>query len=87
MNRCLALFDLDNTLLDGDSDHAWGEFLIHKGLVEENTHRAKNNQFYHDYVNERLDIDEYVAFTDSTNKETLGKSGELYFIKNLWHLK
>ena len=52
MNRCLALFDLDNTLLDGDSDHAWGEFLIHKGLVEENTHRAKNNQFYHDYVNE-----------------------------------
>jgi len=63
MNRCLALFDLDNTLLDGDSDHAWGEFLIHKGLVEENTHRAKNNQFYHDYVNERLDIDEYVAFT------------------------
>ena len=30
MNRCLALFDLDNTLLDGDSDHAWGEFLTQR---------------------------------------------------------
>ena len=63
MNQCLALFDLDNTLLNSDSDHAWGEFLIHKGLVEESTHRTRNNKFYRDYVNERLDIDEYVAFT------------------------
>ena len=63
MNQCLALFDLDNTLLDSDSDHAWGEFLIHKGLVEKNSHRAKNNQFYQEYLNQSLDIDEYVAFT------------------------
>ena len=63
MNQRLALFDLDNTLLDGDSDHAWGEFLIHKGLVAENIHRARNNQFYQDYLDERLDIDEYAAFT------------------------
>ena len=63
MAERLALFDLDNTLLDGDSDHAWGEFLIQKGLVAENSHRARNNQFFEDYLNERLDIDAYVAFT------------------------
>ena len=63
MAKRLALFDLDNTLLDGDSDHAWGEFLIYKGLVDENSHRAKNNEFFEDYLNERLDIDAYIAFT------------------------
>ena len=63
MSNCLALFDLDNTLLNGDSDHAWGEFLIYKGLVTENNHRAKNDQFYEDYRNESLDLDAYVAFT------------------------
>jgi phosphoserine phosphatase len=35
MSQRLALFDLDNTLLEGDSDHAWGEFLINRGLVDE----------------------------------------------------
>ena len=29
----LALFDLDNTLLDGDSDFLWGEFLVEQGAV------------------------------------------------------
>jgi len=42
----LALFDLDNTLLAGDSDHAWGEFLIEQGLVDEAKHRAQNDAFY-----------------------------------------
>ena len=63
MSQRLALFDLDNTLLSGDSDHAWGEFLIHRGLVDENTHRNKNNLFYEDYLNESLDIEAYVSFT------------------------
>ena len=63
MSNCLALFDLDNTLLNGDSDHAWGEFLIYKGLVTESNHRAKNDQFYEDYRNESLDLEAYVAFT------------------------
>ena len=63
MSQRLALFDLDNTLLNGDSDHAWGEFLIHRGLVDENTHRDKNNLFYEDYLNENLDIQAYVSFT------------------------
>ena len=59
----LALFDLDNTLLEGDSDHAWGEFLISNSLVEEKAHREKNNHFYDQYKQGALDIHGYVAFT------------------------
>ena len=69
MSQRLALFDLDNTLLSGDSDHAWGEFLIHRGLVDEKTHRDKNNLFYEDYLNESLDIEAYVSFTIEPIKE------------------
>ncbi len=63
MARRLALFDLDNTLLAGDSDHAWGEFLIHKQLVDETAHRARNDEFYKNYQNGELDIHAYVKFT------------------------
>jgi HAD superfamily hydrolase (TIGR01490 family) len=63
MSQRLALFDLDNTLLAGDSDNAWGEFLISEGLVDENSHRKTNNKFYEDYVEGVLDIHAYVAFT------------------------
>ena len=59
----LALFDLDNTLLAGDSDHAWGEFLISRDIVDEAQHRAKNDAFYEQYVRGELDIHGYVAFT------------------------
>lgn len=59
----LALFDLDNTLLEGDSDHAWGEFLISNKLVEEKVHREKNDYFYDQYKQGALDIHAYVAFT------------------------
>lgn len=59
----LALFDLDNTLLRGDSDHAWGEFLIDKGLVDSAAHREQNDYFYEQYKQGRLDIHGYVAFT------------------------
>ncbi|MDD9890739.1 MAG: HAD-IB family hydrolase [Gammaproteobacteria bacterium] len=63
MPQRLALFDLDNTLLAGDSDHAWGEFLIAQQLVDESSHRQKNDSFYQDYLNGELDIHAYVAFT------------------------
>lgn len=63
MLQRLALFDLDNTLLAGDSDHAWGEFLISKNLVNQTVHREKNNQFYQDYLKGRLDIHDYVKFS------------------------
>lgn len=63
MTRRLALFDLDNTLLAGDSDHAWGEFLIDNKLVDGEQHRKQNDSFYEDYKRGDLDIDAYVMFT------------------------
>lgn len=59
----LALFDLDNTLLKGDSDYQWGEFLVRKGLVDAKQHAATNQRFYGQYTNGSLNIHEYAAFT------------------------
>ncbi|AXI03612.1 histidinol-phosphatase [Aquirhabdus parva] len=58
----LALFDLDHTLLDLDSDHEWGEFLIAQGLVDEAEHRKRNDQFYADYQSGTLDAVAYNEF-------------------------
>ena len=58
----LALFDLDNTLLGGDSDHAWGEFLIARQLVDAQAYRRANDQFYEEYQAGVLDIRQYLAF-------------------------
>lgn len=58
----LAIFDLDNTLIRGDSDHAWGEYLVEQKIVDD-THYAKaNDQFYRDYVDGTLDIHQYLEF-------------------------
>lgn len=59
----LAIFDLDNTLLAGDSDHAWGEFLCRKGLVDESEYRAANDRFYKLYQQGKLDIYEFLNFS------------------------
>ncbi|WP_446010439.1 histidinol-phosphatase [Candidatus Electrothrix sp.] len=59
----LALFDLDNTLLAGDSDYEWGRFLITKGLVDEAYYEAENNRFYEQYKQGTLDIYEFAAFS------------------------
>lgn len=58
----LAIFDLDNTLLNGDSDHAWGVFLATQGVVDAETHRKANDQFYQDYLNGELDVFRYQRF-------------------------
>lgn len=58
----LALFDLDNTLLAGDSDHAWGEFLVRRGLVDGAWYKAQNDRFYADYCRGELDIIAYSEF-------------------------
>ncbi len=58
----LAIFDLDNTLLGGDSDHAWGEYLIHAGLVDADEHRRRNDEFYAEYKNGTLDMNAYLEF-------------------------
>jgi len=58
----LAIFDLDNTLLNGDSDHAWGEFLCRRGIVDEAEYRAANDRFYQQYQQGNLDIHEFLNF-------------------------
>lgn len=59
----LALFDLDRTLLDGDSDFEWGQFLVNKKLVDEKEYAEANNYFYEEYKRGTLDIVEYSAFS------------------------
>ncbi len=58
----LAIFDLDNTLIAGDSDHTWGDFLIKLGVVDKDEHKTTNDQFYEDYLRGELDIFSYVRF-------------------------
>lgn len=58
----LAIFDLDNTLLAGDSDHAWGEFLVEEGIVDAEAYRKANDRFYQEYLNGELDILNYLGF-------------------------
>lgn len=58
----LAIFDLDNTLIRGDSDHAFGEFLVAQGVVDSAHYLAKNDYFYQQYQAGTLDIFEYVEF-------------------------
>lgn len=60
--RTLCLFDLDDTLLPIDSDHAWGEFLIRLGWVDEAEFRRRNDEFYDQYKAGVLDIHAYIAF-------------------------
>ena len=75
----LVLFDLDNTLLAGDSDYAWGQFLIDRGIVERANYEQKNEYFYQQYRQGTLDIEEFLAF----QLQTLAR----YDIKQLdtWH--
>lgn len=58
----LAIFDLDNTLLNGDSDHAWGEFLVARDLVDGEAFRQANDRFYQQYQDGGLDINAYLRF-------------------------
>ena len=58
----LALFDLDNTLLSGDSDFEWAQFLISKGVVDRELQEAKNIRFYEQYKEGTLDIYEFLNF-------------------------
>lgn len=59
----LAIFDLDNTLIAGDSDHTWGEFLVQKNLVDAQTYAEANDRFYQQYKAATLDINEYLSFS------------------------
>jgi HAD superfamily hydrolase (TIGR01490 family) len=59
----LALFDLDNTLIAGDSDHNWGEFLIAQKLVDSEIYKKKNDAFFSSYEAGNLDIFAYLEFS------------------------
>ncbi|MEK7206713.1 MAG: HAD family hydrolase [Pseudomonadota bacterium] len=58
----LAIFDLDNTLLRGDSDHAWGQFLIENHIVDGPEYERENERYYAQYQAGTLDIMEFLAF-------------------------
>ncbi len=65
----LSLFDLDETLLPLDSDHAWGEFVIRLGWVDEAAFRRRNDAFYESYKAGALDIHAYVEFATAPLRE------------------
>lgn len=58
----LAIFDLDNTLLAGDSDYLWGEFLVEQGLADD-SYFSENQRFYEAYEQGTLDIYEFLEFS------------------------
>jgi len=59
----LAIFDLDNTLLNGDSDYLWGRFLGEEGWVDPESYELENQRFYDEYKAGTLDIFEFLAFS------------------------
>jgi len=59
----IAIFDLDNTLLGGDSDTLWGEFIAEQGIVDSAFYAAENQRFYEDYQAGKLDIYEFLNFS------------------------
>jgi len=58
----IALFDLDNTLIAGDSDFEWAQFLIAKGILDRALYEARNIEFYEQYKAGTLDIDVFLDF-------------------------
>ena len=75
----LAIFDLDNTLIAGDSDHSWGEFLVAEQRVDAQQFKKSNDQFYADYVAGSLDIFAYLEFSLRPLTEmSMAELGELH---------
>ncbi len=58
----LAIFDLDNTLLAGDSDYLWGQYLSEKGYVDADSYQRANQDFYDQYLAGTMDINAFLAF-------------------------
>ena len=59
----LAIFDLDNTLIGGDSDSLWGEFLVENKVVDGDHYSAENRRYYEAYKQGTLDIFEFLRFS------------------------
>jgi HAD superfamily hydrolase (TIGR01490 family) len=62
LSERLVLFDLDNTLLTGDSDFEWAQFLIGQGVLDREVYEARNQQFYDEYKAGTLDIHAFLDF-------------------------
>ncbi|MBE9537982.1 MAG: HAD family hydrolase [Proteobacteria bacterium] len=75
----LAIFDLDNTLIGGDSDNLWGQYVCDQKLVDAAGFEQQNNQFYEDYKSGTLDINAYLRFALSSLK---GQPGDVLVA---WH--
>jgi HAD superfamily hydrolase (TIGR01490 family) len=75
----LAIFDLDHTLLAGDSDYLWGQFLVEQGRVDGESYERQNKIFYEQYNNGTLDIDAFAAF--SLAPLAAGEPAELYALR------
>lgn len=58
----LAAFDLDNTLLAGDSDYLWGRYICEQGVVDATEFRRRNDEFHEQYLNGTLDIHAFQRF-------------------------
>lgn len=58
----LAIFDLDHTLINGDSDHAWGQFLVENELVDTAQYKQENDRFFEQYQAGELDVQAYLTF-------------------------
>jgi HAD superfamily hydrolase (TIGR01490 family) len=65
----LAIFDLDNTLLGGDSDYSWGQFLCRKGIVDAAEYTRINTKFYEDYERGDLEISAFLEFALQSLKD------------------
>ncbi len=74
----LAIFDLDNTLLNGDSDYNWSLFLIKKGILDQSIYEQQNEEFFKDYQTGSLDIDAYAEFQFKPLREN-----ERFFLNDL----
>ena len=57
----LTIFDLDNTLLAGDSDRAWGQYIVEKKIVSDDF-LIESEKFYNSYYDGDLDINGFLAF-------------------------
>ena len=58
----LAIFDIDYTLIAGDSDLLWGEFLCERNYVDSNVYKAEHEKYYKDYLSGKLDINNFLKF-------------------------
>ena len=79
-NMALTIFDLDNTLIAGDSDYLWGEFLVKKQIVDRVWHQERNDRFYRDYENGALNIKEWLEFQLKPLVDN--KTEELFALRN-----